>query len=240
MKRNALMIELVNPVHCPLRIIFESNDEWLDNDFKRLGTIELRAKSDTLITINSTSKLDSDTNFDYRWNFGSLSKEIKPIKLALPFPKERTYRVVQGNNTNFTHNTAYSRFAVDIDLKINDTICAATKGVVVGVVDEYTYGGTSPEWKKYANFITIYEPNSGIFTQYVHLVKDGSLVSIGDSINQGQPIGLSGMTGLTFSEHLHFNCLVPATNPEGLKSIPFEFLNGYASKDLKKGDLLKH
>lgn len=238
LENDNLKIELKNPVHSPLRVTFESNNQSLNTEFEKLGPIELRAKSDTVISIKNILDIDQNTRFDYNWYFGNTSKTVEQIKLALPFPKGKKYKVVQGNNTNFTHNTDYSRYAVDFDLKINDTICSATNGFVVGVIDKYKYGGKSPKWRDFANYITIYDSISGIYTQYVHLTENGSLVKLGDEVKQGQAIGLCGMTGRTYSEHLHFNCLIPVK--DGLKSIPFEFIEGYKSEELKKGDILGH
>ena len=109
----------------------------------------------------------------------------------------------------------------------------------VGVIDKYKFGGEGDKWRPFGNFITIYEPDSGIFTQYVHLIKNGSLVKVGEKIDSGQPIALSGKTGQTDIEHLHFNCLIPINNNDGLKSIPFEFVEGYKSESLKKSDIVK-
>ena len=237
-ENNNLEIYLENPVDCPVRVVLESGNQNLNTEFERLGAIEINAKSDTIIRVLNVYEIDKNTPWKYRWNLGSISKKIKPIKLELPFPNGKRYKVIQGNNTNYTHNTDWSRYAVDFDLKINDTICSATSGFVVGVIDKYKYGGKGNEWKLYGNFITIYEPNSGIFTQYVHLTENGSLVKVGDEVKSGQAIGLSGMTGQTDTEHLHFNCLVPTNSEAGLKSIAFEFLEGYKSTELKKGDLI--
>lgn len=54
----------------------------------------------------------------------------------------------------------------------------------------------------------------------------------------GQPIALSGNTAQSKIEHLHFNCLIPADNNDGLKTIPREFINVQKSIDLKKGDIV--
>ncbi len=87
--------------------------------------------------------------------------------------------------------------------------------------------------------LTVYDPRSGFFIQYVHLIENGSFVKLGEKIEIGQPIGLSGMTGQTDTEHIHFNCLVPINNNDGLKSVPFEFIEGYKSTELTKGDLIE-
>lgn len=110
---------------------------------------------------------------------------------------------------------------------------------MVGVVKEHQYGGKDKKWRDYANFITIYHPHSGLFTQYAHLAHKGSFVTVGDSVTRGQAIGLSGKTGWTSIPHLHFNVLVPADSPEGLHSVEISFLEGYDGARLRTNDVVK-
>lgn len=233
---NNLQIYLQNPVKCPLRIWLSVPDKALQSKLDKMNPIVLTEASDTLIEIPDVKYVK---DFSYSYRLGSVFKEIQEVQLELPFPKNKSYRVIQGNNTNYTHNTDWSRYAVDFNLKVNDTICAATAGYVVGVIDAYKHGGSDSKWRPFGNFITIYDPNSGVFTQYVHLVEKGSLVKLGDKVKSGQPIALSGKTGQTSVEHLHFNCLIPVNNnDDALKSIPVTFIEGYKSIDLKKNDLI--
>lgn len=234
-KNDTLTISLKNPLHCPLRVWIQDASKELDTIFQEINPVEVPGTSDTLLVFSGIKGTGENIRFTSR--MGSMNKEIKPDKLKLPYPSGKSYRVIQGNNTNYTHNTDWSRYAIDFDLKINDTICAATGGYVVGIVDQYKDGGKGAEWKKFGNFLTIYDPDSGLFTQYVHLVHKGTLVKMGDSVSIGQPIALSGMTGQTNIEHLHFNCLIPANNEDGMKSVPVEFLEGYIGTELRKNDV---
>lgn len=233
---NTLKINLENPINCPLRIWLKSQDDKLQVQFNKLNPIELKEKSDTLLVLTNIKTSNKSISFPYR--LGSVSKKIKKTEIELPFSKNKEYYIIQGNNTSGTHSSNYSKYAVDLNLKTNDTICSATNGFVVGVIDKYQFGGEGDEWRPFGNYITIYEPNSGIFTQYAHLVKNGSLVKVGDKIDSGQPIALSGKTGQTGIEHLHFNCLIPTNSEDGLISIPFKFVGGYKSTELKKGDVI--
>jgi murein DD-endopeptidase MepM/ murein hydrolase activator NlpD len=70
-------------------------------------------------------------------------------------------------------------------------------------------------------------------------VYNGSLVKIGDKVHRGQKIALSGNTGQSTVEHLHFSSLVPVNSEGGLKSVPIEFVGGIKAIHLKKGDVLK-
>ena len=129
--------------------------------------------------------------------------------------------------------------ALDISLKINDTVCSAADGYVVGVVKDYELGGRTEDWTDYSNYITIYHPKDGLFTQYVHLIKNGSFVKVGDTVLKGHPIGLSGMTGYTTVPHLHFNVLRP-DKKEGLVSTgDIDFDEGYKGTQLTENTMVK-
>ena len=230
---DSLKIRIINPLYSPLRFFIYREDDTSLNKFIILKSITLNAKSDTTLILFGVE------DFKISSLLGSLEKEILPIELDLPFQEGKEYSIIQGNNSKFTHNTDYFRYALDFNIKTNDTICSATDGFVVGVVDQYKYSGKGKKWTPYANFITIYDPYSGVYLQYVHLVQNGSLVKIGDKVERGQKIALSGNTGRSTVEHLHFNLLIPVDNSEGLKSIPITFKGGIEGKSLKRGDKLK-
>ncbi|MFG2148340.1 M23 family metallopeptidase [Streptomyces sp. NPDC048696] len=74
--------------------------------------------------------------------------------------------------------------------------------VGLGTVVEAGWGGA------YGNNIVI-RMNDGTYTQYGHLSSIG--VSVGQSVEPGQQIGLSGDTGNTTGPHLHFEARTAAT-----------------------------
>ena len=80
--------------------------------------------------------------------------------------------------------------------------------------------------------MTIYHDSCGFFTQYVHLDYQGSLVEIGDTVKVNQAIAISGLTGWTTSEHLHFNCL--KANDDGLISFPVKFRELESIEEIKQ------
>jgi murein DD-endopeptidase MepM/ murein hydrolase activator NlpD len=232
---DTLKIVVKNPLNCPLRISLSSTDKSLPDIVAKFGTLTLKEKSDTIVKYYL--KVHGKILLNFNSLFGDLNKEIVKEKFSLPFPKNRTYRIVQGYNGSYSHNTDFSRDAIDFSLKINDTVCSAANGYVVGVIKDYELAGTTEDWIDYANYITIYHPESGYFTQYVHLNKNGSFVKVGDNVVKGQPIGLSGETGFTTVPHLHFNVLKP--DKGGLVSTASEFEEGYKGIAMTEGTTVK-
>ncbi len=186
---------------------------------------------DTSIVVGSSEWTLEDVVFSS--TFGGVQK-IDSVTMYLPWPKGLRYKVIQGYNGGFSHQSEFSRYALDFNLGIGDTVTAAQNGVVVGVVDGYSQGGNDRRLRDYANFITLYHPDFGVYTQYVHLKESGSLVSVGDQVTVNQPIGLSGNVGFTSTPHLHFNILGQTENGD-LESIPAYFGPEHSGSMMQRG-----
>lgn len=237
---DGIHISLTNPLHCPLRVWVSSEDKNVDAFLREANPVVLPPLSDTVIYHDYSSGADEDVIIYFASRLGDSDRVVIPDEVRLPFPKGKSYVIVQGNNSLPTHNKESSRHAIDFGLNLKDTVCSATDGYVVGMIDDYRYGGPEEKWLDYSNFITIYDPGSGLFTQYAHLFHKGSFVEVGDQVRAGDPIGLAGMTGQTNIEHLHFNCLVPEYSEHGLKSVPVVFEGGLEGVLMKRGDRIVH
>lgn len=236
---DTVYFHLSNSLMCPLTVKLREDASRQDLE-KKFGRIILREKQDTIIKIHHPG-LGPKFNRDlYIISFGDLTRQITKTPVAFPFPKGKEYRIIQGYNDSFSHNELKSRFAIDFSLQIGDTVTSADDGYVVGVIQDYKYHGSTQEWRDTdkSNFITVYHPHSGLFTQYVHLHHKGALVKVGDYVRKRQPIGISGMTGFTTIAHLHFNVKYP-TEEYDLVSTDIEFENGISGQDLKREDLVK-
>ncbi len=236
-KDDTLKIELQNPLNCPLRVSISSPDKSLHYITNKFGTLTLNKKSDTTV-IKYYLKTNRKIILEFNSVLGDLNMNNCKEVFSLPFPKKKGYKIIQGYNGSHSHYDAYSKCAIDFSLQINDTVCSAADGYVVGVIKDYEFGGKTEDWVDYCNCITIYHPKSGLFTQYVHLIKNGSFVKVGDTVIKGQPIGLSGMTGYTTKPHLHFNVLKPDKNV-GLTSTNIEFEEGYKGMELTENASVK-
>lgn len=221
---DTLFVKVNNTVYCSVRVVAFGD------------TINVSGLSDTTICF-----FESEDKKINRWNvlYGNPERIIHKNILSLPFSKGKTYKIIQAYNGGFFHNEAYSRYAIDFNLKTGETVCAADSGFVVGVIEGYKYGSSDPKFRGNDNFITIYHPHSGLYTQYAHLKYKGALVKVGDKVGRGQAIGLSGNTGFSGGPHLHFNVLIPQKGTD-LVSTQAEFEKGIKGIDLKKGDLISN
>jgi murein DD-endopeptidase MepM/ murein hydrolase activator NlpD len=118
----------------------------------------------------------------------------------LPYEEGKSYRMVQGYFSSFTHK---ERAALDFKMKRGSKICAARGGVVIRVKEDGNRGGLKRKFRAYGNYVIIQHADSSR-AGYWHIQKDGALVNVGDTVLQGQPIALSGKTGYSAIPHLHF------------------------------------
>ncbi|MEO1246037.1 MAG: M23 family metallopeptidase [Pseudomonadota bacterium] len=157
----------------------------------------------------------------FEWTVGSQHAEHDDDHLyALPYTPGRAYRVLQGYDSRFSHK-GLEEFAVDFDMPEGSPVHAARGGVVARVVEAHDRGCWHDGCGRYANFIVILH-NDGTTGEYYHLQQNGALVEVGDSVAQGQKIGLSGNTGHTTMPHLHF-AVYRASVWGNTQSIPVRF-----------------
>jgi murein DD-endopeptidase MepM/ murein hydrolase activator NlpD len=120
----------------------------------------------------------------------------------LPYPAGQSYLVLQGNEGKWTHK-GRDRYAWDFRMPEGTPVAAAASGIVVEATDHHGEGGLDSRLAQKANAIVL-DHGRGLFSLYEHLQKDGARVHEGDSVLQGEIIGLSGNTGWSAEPHLHF------------------------------------
>lgn len=230
LKNDSIYVEVKNSVISTSFLSIEDkiNKKKTLIDFKKPDTLTVlkfhQSKTDTLAILKNYK-------FDLKYGASSIKKYDTLYNYGLPFLKGKRYRVLQGQNGDFTHKGPNSRYAIDFKMKIDQEVCAIRGGLVVNVKSNSDEGGNSEKYLPKANFILIYH-NDGTFSQYAHLRKNGVLVKVGDNIVKEQVIGYSGNTGMSTQPHLHFTVYKPTKN--GLVSIPY-ILNSIPSKNYKKG-----
>lgn len=236
---DSLRVEVQNTIGCPIHFSL-SHSETAIHDKVASGNPYLFEPFETRELTFFIPDWDEQRESDLKMNAGfGTSEYFQPDSLAiyqLPFPNNKSYKVIQGYGGSFSHTSDFSRYALDFNLKVGDTICAARDGIVVGMIEGYNVGGKRKKFRPFANYISLYHED-GVITQYVHLVNDGSFVEVGDSVTAGMPIGISGETGFTSGAHLHFNVL--KATEEGAVSMPVNFSIG-AGATIKQGTTVSH
>ena len=176
-----------------------------------------------------TSQFERENFFTTGQSLGDPSNSVHDDKVqyTLPFPPGKGYPILQGWNGRFSHRSHQSRYALDFEMPIGDTVCAARDGIVVRMIDKYTENG-GPEYRTKANQVVILHED-GTLAFYVHLDHKGVFVVPGDAVCAGQPVGLSGNTGFSTKPHLHF---VVREAPDRAVPVYFE---DYPRKKLKQG-----
>ncbi|MEX2467037.1 MAG: M23 family metallopeptidase [Gemmatimonadota bacterium] len=96
-----------------------------------------------------------------------------------------------GNGREFNGQIMSRHMGLDLDGETGDTVYAATRGVVE-LVDEFLLAGN----------IVYLNHGAGLVTGYFHLSEQ--LVSEGDAVEAGTPIGRVGATGRVTGPHLHW------------------------------------
>ena len=123
------------------------------------------------------------------------STNISEQGFIWPCPSSTRITSPFGNRSQPTEGASTYHKGIDIGASTGSTIVAAADGTVVTAAYSVTAG----------NYIMISHGNS-IYTVYMHCSK--LLVSVGDTVKQGDTIGLVGSTGVSTGSHLHFGVSV--------------------------------
>ena len=238
-KNDSVYIDFINPLYAPVTFTISENDS-LKGVYITAPEIILKAKDTAQnIVIIPLSLIIDTTSINlnhYIKTKGTLGEpDISPdynYTYALPYPKGKSYKIMQSFGGKFSHTMEHSKYAIDFTMPVGDTITAARDGLVVLTIDHFKEHGGRDFMNK-ANKIVIMH-DDGTFAHYDHLDYQGVLVQNGDRVEKGKPIGISGFTGFSTKPHLHFAVL-----EEDSKSIPVYF-EGLEQKVLKKGKTYKN
>ncbi|MGV8911947.1 MAG: M23 family metallopeptidase [Rhodoglobus sp.] len=100
-------------------------------------------------------------------------------------------------NDGFGYRGSEFHGGIDIMAPEGSTIVAASPGTVESV----TYGGG---WGRHV----IIDHGNGVKTLYAHMIEGSPLVTAGQWVAAGTPLGLVGNTGYSTFPHLHFEVYV--------------------------------
>jgi len=139
----------------------------------------------------------------FNWVKGRLrTRHNRGALYQLPFEKGRSYHVVQGYQGASTHH-GRDEYAIDFGMRKGTPVCAARDGIVVDLKESSKTGGSDEKYRNMSNFVSIAHAD-GTIAEYHHLHYQGVLVEIGQRVEAGQRIAISGNTGYSTGPHLHF------------------------------------
>ena len=124
---------------------------------------------------------------------------LNPLGYKYLFPIRRNdYRITQGYNGSYSHNTPQSRYAIDISVPEGTPVYAARSGKVISL-----RGGEGNGESISGNYIRVLH-DDGTFSSYLHLQKNSIRVLVNQMVAKGEHIANSGNTGRSTGPHLHF------------------------------------
>ena len=144
---------------------------------------------------------------------------------VLPWAVGQSHAVVTGNCGFPPSHRGIARYAYDFGMPIRTRVHAARGGVVIGIEERFTDGNDDPSDD---NRIFIQHSNGSV-ARYYHLTRWGAAVKLGQTVTQGEIIGLSGNTGASIGPTLHFDVVRQSCGDEyfgpNCQTIPVTFRN---------------
>jgi murein DD-endopeptidase MepM/ murein hydrolase activator NlpD len=178
-------------------------------------TFDLRQNSDRTrpVDIIVLRRIDSNAPFSYSFHYhyriGNRGGRPDASVYDLPYDGAQKHRVTQGYFGSFTHlANSDNEYAIDFAMPEGTTVRASRAGTVIAVRADSNKGGADESFKDCANYVVI-RHSDATYAEYAHLKQNGVLVQVGQSVKEGQAIGLSGQTGRASEPHLHFAVFVP-------------------------------
>ncbi len=212
-----------NPNYCPYQVsVLLKNPEVIHSKERQRNYFYILPAQQDSIFLFELELHASESTLQYvtQHHFGN-PEEVKPetdYAYLLPYIHQSRYFLLQAYNGKFSHRRQY---ALDFKMKEGSAVCAAREGTVIAVKKDSDKGGKTAAFAQEANYIIIYH-RDGTFAYYYHLQQNGAAVSVGDRVNAGQVIGLSGNTGWSTTPHLHF--VVKKPQYQDMVSIPTAFI----------------
>ncbi len=149
---------------------------------------------------------------------GSSNARPRDVAYRLPLAQPQAC-IDQGFEGEYSHRDAENRYALDFAVPVGTPVLAARDGVVMQLQDRYRGNGLDRARDAgRANYVRILH-DDGSMALYAHLAEAGVRVGVGQRVEAGERIGLSGNTGYSTAPHLHF--AVQVNRSMQLEAIPF-------------------
>lgn len=208
-KELLLLEEQTEAKHASVEQLLAAKEKELKNVEKKLAEAEqavseyeadLKAQENAIKAIEAELKRKEEEARKRAEAAGKAykTKNIGDIKFIWPCPASSRITSRFGSRTSPTEGASSNHQGIDVGAPTGTNIVAAAAGEVV--VSTYSYSA--------GNYVMI-NHGGGVYTVYMHASK--LLVSVGQSVKQGQVIAKVGSTGYSTGPHLHFGIRVNGT-----------------------------
>jgi murein DD-endopeptidase MepM/ murein hydrolase activator NlpD len=147
---------------------------------------------------------------------------------VLPYAEGQQWEVGNTFGHYTTLNGGVGLYAIDLRMPIGTEVTAARAGLVVAIEEGFS---DDDHLDLHENWVMVRHQDNTV-GRYIHLTRNGALVDVGDAVDQGEVIGLSGNSGASSRPHLHFDVqtcgpnLPPGYNdPPCGQTVPVSFRN---------------
>ncbi len=190
------------------------------DDLKKISLAGKEVKDLLTFTV-----IDPTQSYGHNFNFNSTKGFIDATHndsfvYTLPFETGKNYKLVQGYGGSFSHKDSENYYSYDFKMPPGETVTAARGGTIIEVEESYKIGGSKRNLINKSNYIYV-QHDDGTIGIYSHLSHNGAIVRVGDKVQQGQDIGISGATGYINGSHLHFS-IGKYLKDERLQSLPIK------------------
>jgi murein DD-endopeptidase MepM/ murein hydrolase activator NlpD len=148
------------------------------------------------------------------------------VLYRLPWPEGSSFMFTQVHGGRITtHFTKATLHAVDIGMPEGTPVLAARTGIVEALQADHGASEDEGPLTYEGNFVRVRHAD-GTAATYAHLKYRGVTVVVGDAIEVGQLLGVSGSSGDVVEPHLHFAVTRVHVNSSGWReevSIPVKF-----------------
>ena len=151
---------------------------------------------------------------------------------VLPWEPGVSYTMFQGNCSTLGGHR--DTFAYDFDLAMGDPVRASRAGVVIISNDQYS---DDDHIEGHENNVFV-EHDDLTVVRYTHLMQGGALVEVGQTVQPGDIVGLSGNSGNSAGPHLHFQVFRDRSSFDKDNAIPITFSNA-VGQTATSGELLE-
>jgi len=122
----------------------------------------------------------------------------------IPLPKDVQVVISKPSGEYAHENNSKTKYAVDFLVGVGTPVLASRDGIVVKIKSDSDKWGLDIKFANHVNFVAVAHKD-GVFTEYLHLGKDKILVDVGQKVNAGDSLALTGLSGCMDKPHLHFN-----------------------------------